>query len=195
MRTMPRSLICVSRFSPERSSERPNGDQDILPVRPFRGIVIVRNGYRRQKTRSHCRQGGRFPTVTGQHPVTGKGFYKDQTILLVGPRTKDHYPKELRLIEFYDEETKKHLTFLMNNKKLVASTKAASYKSRWQIELFEMGQAQPEDQIIPQDQQKCRHDSNLGGDELLFAAHVHQMTDEVCSFPLDAQPLDQGTTF
>jgi hypothetical protein len=74
--------------------------------------------------------------VTGQHPVSGKGVLKDQMILLTGPRTKNYYPKELRMIEFYDEETKKHLTFLTNNMKLAASTIAAIYKSRWQIELF-----------------------------------------------------------
>lgn len=74
--------------------------------------------------------------VTGQHPVSGKGVRKDHMILLAGPRTKHHYPKELRIIEFYDEETKKHLTFLTNNMKLAASTIAAIYKSRWQIELF-----------------------------------------------------------
>jgi len=74
--------------------------------------------------------------VTGQHPVTGKGVRKDHMILLTGTRTKNYYPKELRMIEFYDEETKKHLTFLTNNMKLAASTIAAIYKSRWQIELF-----------------------------------------------------------
>jgi Transposase DDE domain/Domain of unknown function (DUF4372) len=74
--------------------------------------------------------------ITGQHPVSGKGVLKDQMILLTGPRTKNYYPKELRMIEFYDEETKKYLTFLTNNMKLAASTIAAIYKSRWQIELF-----------------------------------------------------------
>ena len=74
--------------------------------------------------------------VTGQHLVSGKGVRKDQTILLTGTRTKSYYPQELRMIEFYDEETKKHLTFLTNNMKLAASTIAAIYKSRWQIELF-----------------------------------------------------------
>jgi hypothetical protein len=74
--------------------------------------------------------------ITGQHPVSGKGVRKDQAILLNGPRTKKYYKKELRLIEFYDEETKKRLTFLTNNRKLAASTIAAIYKSRWQIELF-----------------------------------------------------------
>jgi hypothetical protein len=74
--------------------------------------------------------------VTGQHSVSGKGVLKDHMILLTGPRTKNYYPKELRMIEFYDEETRKHLTFLTNNMKLAASTIAAIYKSRWQIELF-----------------------------------------------------------
>jgi len=74
--------------------------------------------------------------VAGQHPVSGKGVRKDQRILLNGPRTRNYYQKELRLINFYDEETKKHLTFLTNNTKLAASTIAAIYKSRWQIELF-----------------------------------------------------------
>ena len=74
--------------------------------------------------------------VTGQHPVSGKGVRKDQTILLTGTRTKNYYPKELRMIEFYDEKTQKHLTFLTNNMKLAASTIATIYKSRWQIELF-----------------------------------------------------------
>jgi hypothetical protein len=74
--------------------------------------------------------------VTGQHPVSGKGVRKDQTILLSGPRTKTYYRKELRIIEFFDEETNKHLTFLTNNFKLAASTIASIYKSRWQIELF-----------------------------------------------------------
>jgi hypothetical protein len=74
--------------------------------------------------------------VAGQHPASGKGVRKDRTILLNGPRTRNYYQKELRLIEFYDEETKKKLVFLTNNRKLAASTIAAIYKSRWQIELF-----------------------------------------------------------
>ena len=74
--------------------------------------------------------------VTGQHPVSGKGVRNDQTILLNGPRTKTYYQKELRIIEFFDEGTNKNLTFLTNNTKLAASTIAAIYKSRWQIELF-----------------------------------------------------------
>ncbi len=74
--------------------------------------------------------------ITGQHPVTGKGVLSDRIISLTGYRTQKYYPKELRLIEFYDDETEKTLTFLTNNFKLAASTIAQIYKSRWQIELF-----------------------------------------------------------
>jgi len=74
--------------------------------------------------------------ITGQHPVTGKGVLSDHKISMTGYRTQKYYPKELRLIEFYDDETEKTLTFLTNNFKLAASTIAQIYKSRWQIELF-----------------------------------------------------------
>ncbi len=48
-----------------------------------------------------------------------------------------------------------------------------------------MDQAEPEDQIVPRDQQECCHDSNLGGDELLSVAQVNQISDKVCAFPAD----------
>ena len=74
--------------------------------------------------------------VTGQHQVSGKGVLGDERISLQGPLTKTYYPKELRLIRYYDEERKKTLTFLTNNFNLAATTIAKIYKSRWQIELF-----------------------------------------------------------
>jgi hypothetical protein len=74
--------------------------------------------------------------VAGQHPISGKGILSDQRIFLRGPLTKNKYPKELRLIRYFDEEREKTLTFLTNNFKLAATTIAQIYKSRWQIELF-----------------------------------------------------------
>ena len=75
-------------------------------------------------------------TVVGQHPVTAKGVVSDSIIKLTGVKTRELYAKELRLIEFYDSETKKTLVFLTNNFNLSAATIAQIYKSRWQIELF-----------------------------------------------------------
>lgn len=74
--------------------------------------------------------------VAGQHETGGKGVISDQRILLQGVFTKEKYPKELRLIKYYDEERKKTFTFLTNNLKLAATTIAQIYRSRWQIELF-----------------------------------------------------------
>jgi hypothetical protein len=74
--------------------------------------------------------------VTGQHPISSKGVLSDECISLQGSLTKTYYPKDLRLIRYYDEERKKTLTFLTNNFKLAAKTIAQIYKSRWQIELF-----------------------------------------------------------
>lgn len=74
--------------------------------------------------------------VIGQHPVSGKGVLCDERIILKGHYSSKHYPTELRVIRFYDEQRQKTLTFLTNNFKLAASTIAKIYKSRWQIELF-----------------------------------------------------------
>lgn len=74
--------------------------------------------------------------VVGQHPISSKRVLGDERISLQGPLTKTKYPKELRLIIYYDEERQKTLTFITNNFKLAANTIAQIYRSRWQIELF-----------------------------------------------------------
>jgi IS4 transposase len=74
--------------------------------------------------------------VVGQHPISNKRVLSDERISLQGVLTSSKYPKELRLIRYYDEERAKMLTFLTNNFKLAATTIAQIYKSRWQIELF-----------------------------------------------------------
>jgi hypothetical protein len=67
--------------------------------------------------------------VAGQHPVSVRGIIRDERISLTGPLTKDNYPRDLRLIRFYDEERQKTLTFLTNNFRLAATTIAQIYKS------------------------------------------------------------------
>ena len=65
----------------------------------------------------------------------GSNILRDEIILLVtqqeiGPQAR------LRRIEVWLEEKKETMVFITNNFKLVASTIAAIYKERWQIELF-----------------------------------------------------------
>ena len=66
----------------------------------------------------------------------GTGMICDQRILLNGHYSAKAYPEQLRRIRFKDPESGKTLVFLTNNTALPASTIAALYKSRWQIELF-----------------------------------------------------------
>jgi hypothetical protein len=65
-----------------------------------------------------------------------KGVICDQTIRLNGYYPAKHYPEKMRRINFYDEETRKHLIFLTNNFRLTAIQIAQLYKHRWFIELF-----------------------------------------------------------
>ncbi len=50
-------------------------------------------------------------------------------------KSKD-YPEKLRVVRYYDEESKKTYEFMTNNFSLSAKTIADIYKARWDIELF-----------------------------------------------------------
>lgn len=64
------------------------------------------------------------------------GLRSDKTIILNGYKSKNLYPKNLRLIEYYDEEKQIHLTFLSNNHEASSLEIARLYRNRWQIEVF-----------------------------------------------------------
>jgi IS4 transposase len=64
------------------------------------------------------------------------GLKCDQTITLIGFYTSQDYPKKLRRIKYYDEETDNTLIFLTNNFELKAMEIAMLYKHRWFIETF-----------------------------------------------------------
>lgn len=61
---------------------------------------------------------------------------KDETIRLCGVNALERCPYPLRRIELYDPIKGDTLVFLTNHLKLGATTVAAIYKDRWQIELF-----------------------------------------------------------
>lgn len=64
------------------------------------------------------------------------GVQCDQTIVLETFYSVQGYPEPLRRIRYYDPSQSKRLVFLTNDFDLPATTIAALYKSRWQIELF-----------------------------------------------------------
>jgi len=70
-------------------------------------------------------------------PAGGKGLVlRDEVIRLTGQGASEKCPHPLRRIEVYDEETKRTFVFLSNHLGFGATTIAAIYKDRWQIELF-----------------------------------------------------------
>jgi hypothetical protein len=61
---------------------------------------------------------------------------KDQVIELTGYYARKDCPHHLRRIEVWDEESCKTIILLTNHLKFGATTVAAVYKDRWQIEIF-----------------------------------------------------------
>ena len=75
--------------------------------------------------------------VVEEHEVPQhRNILKDQTIRLTGTGAQDKCPHLLRRVEAVREDTGDTLVFITNHHGLGASTIAAIYKDRWQIELF-----------------------------------------------------------
>jgi hypothetical protein len=75
--------------------------------------------------------------VVKEHDVPqNRNILRDQTIRLSGTGAQDKCPHLLRRIEAVREDTGDVLVFITNHHGLGASTIAAIYKDRWQIELF-----------------------------------------------------------
>jgi hypothetical protein len=79
-------------------------------------------------------------TQTGRQysrPVSrDTGLRSDQTVLLTGVKTRDHYGVALRRVTYVDLPSGKRFVFLTNNFLLPALTIAQLYQSRWNIEVF-----------------------------------------------------------
>jgi hypothetical protein len=75
--------------------------------------------------------------VVGERDVPqNRNILKDELIQLTGPQAEEKCPYPLRRIEVYVPETDEVLVFLTNHLDFGATTVAAIYKDRWQIEIF-----------------------------------------------------------
>ena len=84
----------------------------------------------RAKTNMGCR------VVASRALPKNGNVLSDLTVVLTGPGAWEKCPRELRLVTAWDPEQRRSLTFLTNIHHLAASTVAAVYKDRWQIETF-----------------------------------------------------------
>lgn len=76
-------------------------------------------------------------TVIEDRPVPkNRSVLKDQLIRLNYYYSRKDYPHPLRRIEVWDDEKKESIVFVTNHLKFGATTIAAIYKDRWQIEIF-----------------------------------------------------------
>ncbi|MBW6463603.1 MAG: IS4 family transposase [Firmicutes bacterium] len=78
----------------------------------------------------------RYRRVNSKPIDKATGVRSDQTIVLTGINTAEHYPDKLRRVRFFDVENKKKLVFLTNDFSLPPESIALLYKQRWQVELF-----------------------------------------------------------
>ena len=85
---------------------------------------------------SRQKRGARYRVVERRSVNRAQGLSCDQTIALTGQKSRTETLAPLRRIAYRDAETGIRYVFLTNNFQLAASTIAACYKERWQIELF-----------------------------------------------------------
>jgi hypothetical protein len=85
---------------------------------------------------TRMKDNAQFEVVEERDPPQNRNILKDQTIRLTGAGAQEKCPHLLRRVEALREDTGEVLVFLTNHHGLGASTIAAIYKDRWQIELF-----------------------------------------------------------
>jgi len=124
-------------------------DVNVLDMLVFEAgaFYVMDRGYVDFERLHALHQAGAFFVTRAKSPMDARrvysaatdrstGIISDQQVMLNGYYSARKYPEHLRRIRFKDPESGKTLIFLTNNNALPASTIAALYKSRWQVELF-----------------------------------------------------------
>jgi len=77
-----------------------------------------------------------FEVVEECQVPANRNILADQFIRFTGPRARNAYPELLRRVVVWDAENEREIVLLTNHLEFGATTIAAIYKDRWQIELF-----------------------------------------------------------
>jgi hypothetical protein len=85
---------------------------------------------------TRMKDNAQFEVLAEHAPPPNRNILSDQSIRLTGAGAQEKCPHLLRRIEAIREDTGEILVFLTNHHSLGASTIAAIYKERWQIELL-----------------------------------------------------------
>jgi hypothetical protein len=85
---------------------------------------------------TRLRRNALFEVLRRHDPPAGQGILADETIRLTGQQALGRCSQALRRVEVVREDTGEVLVLLTNHHRLAASTVAAIYKERWQIELL-----------------------------------------------------------
>lgn len=85
---------------------------------------------------SRLKENASYAVVETMDVPKNRNILKDQMIRFTGPESSKKYPETLRRVEVWDEENEKTIVLITNHMKFGATTIAAIYKDRWQIEIF-----------------------------------------------------------
>ncbi len=85
---------------------------------------------------TRLKQDAAFEVVGDCQIPANRNIHTDQLIRFTGERARRDYPELLRRIVVWDAENEREIVLLTNLLEFGATTVAAIYKERWQIELF-----------------------------------------------------------
>jgi len=84
---------------------------------------------------TRLKRAAKYEVLEEREALVDRGILSDQVVQFTAKRTQRRYPDKLRIVTIRTDKGEV-LEFLTNNLVLAASTIAAIYKDRWQIELF-----------------------------------------------------------